>query len=110
MRRLLRALQWLEQQAKADKPFFLWYNATAMQVSFSGPLSVEYGSRRLGRHPKAAQGRSPSVLYGDLVWPKILAACARKQRKGASGDERQRAVGRIDRKHLDLIGDIVQRI
>jgi hypothetical protein len=53
---------------------------------------------------------SPSVLYGDRVWPKTLAACARKQRKGASGDERQRAVGRIDRKHLDLIVDIVQRI
>jgi arylsulfatase len=25
-----RALQWMEQQAKADKPFFLWYNSTAM--------------------------------------------------------------------------------
>jgi arylsulfatase len=25
-----RALQWMEQQAKAQKPFFLWYNATAM--------------------------------------------------------------------------------
>ena len=24
------ALQWMEQQAKADKPFFLWYNSTAM--------------------------------------------------------------------------------
>src|SRR5499433_3610476 len=25
-----RASQWMEQQAKADKPFFLWYNSTAM--------------------------------------------------------------------------------
>jgi arylsulfatase len=25
-----RAIQWMEQQAKADKPFFLWYNSTAM--------------------------------------------------------------------------------
>jgi arylsulfatase A-like enzyme len=24
------ALQWMEQQAKSDKPFFLWYNSTAM--------------------------------------------------------------------------------
>ncbi len=25
-----RALDWMETQAKADKPFFLWYNSTAM--------------------------------------------------------------------------------
>ena len=25
-----RALEWMETQAKADKPFFLWYNSTAM--------------------------------------------------------------------------------
>jgi arylsulfatase len=25
-----RALEWMEAQAKADKPFFLWYNSTAM--------------------------------------------------------------------------------
>jgi len=25
-----RALEWMEEQAKADQPFFLWYNATAM--------------------------------------------------------------------------------
>jgi arylsulfatase A-like enzyme len=25
-----RAMAWMETQAKADKPFFLWYNATAM--------------------------------------------------------------------------------
>jgi arylsulfatase len=25
-----RAIEWMEQQAKADKPFFLWYNSTAM--------------------------------------------------------------------------------
>jgi arylsulfatase len=25
-----RALDWMEKQAKADKPFFLWYNSTAM--------------------------------------------------------------------------------
>jgi arylsulfatase A-like enzyme len=25
-----KALDWMEKQAKADKPFFLWYNATAM--------------------------------------------------------------------------------
>ncbi|MGR4066091.1 MAG: arylsulfatase [Vulcanimicrobiaceae bacterium] len=25
-----RALAWMEEQAKADKPFFLWYNSTAM--------------------------------------------------------------------------------
>jgi arylsulfatase len=25
-----RAIAWMEEQAKADKPFFLWYNATAM--------------------------------------------------------------------------------
>jgi arylsulfatase len=25
-----RALEWMEAQAKADQPFFLWYNATAM--------------------------------------------------------------------------------
>ena len=25
-----RALAWMEKQAKADQPFFLWYNATAM--------------------------------------------------------------------------------
>ena len=25
-----RALDWMEQQAKAQKPFFLWYNSTAM--------------------------------------------------------------------------------
>ena len=25
-----RALAWMEEQAKADQPFFLWYNATAM--------------------------------------------------------------------------------
>jgi arylsulfatase len=25
-----RAISWMEQQAKADKPFFLWYNSTAM--------------------------------------------------------------------------------
>ena len=25
-----RALAWMEKQAKADKPFFLWYNSTAM--------------------------------------------------------------------------------
>ena len=25
-----RALEWMEQQAKAQKPFFLWYNSTAM--------------------------------------------------------------------------------
>jgi CubicO group peptidase (beta-lactamase class C family) len=53
---------------------------------------------------------SPSVLYSDRVWPKILVACARKQREGASSDKRQRAAGRIDRKHLDLVVDIVQHI
>src|SRR6201993_2580465 len=25
-----KALEWMEKQAKADKPFFLWYNSTAM--------------------------------------------------------------------------------
>ncbi|MBC6981404.1 arylsulfatase [Caulobacter sp. 17J80-11] len=25
-----RALEWMEEQAKADQPFFLWYNSTAM--------------------------------------------------------------------------------
>jgi len=25
-----RAIEWMEQQAKAQKPFFLWYNSTAM--------------------------------------------------------------------------------
>jgi arylsulfatase A-like enzyme len=25
------ALDWMETQAKADKPFFLWYNSTAMR-------------------------------------------------------------------------------
>src|SRR6201997_2766362 len=25
-----RAISWMEQQAKADRPFFLWYNSTAM--------------------------------------------------------------------------------
>lgn len=25
-----RAIAWMEEQAKADKPFFLWYNSTAM--------------------------------------------------------------------------------
>ncbi len=25
-----RAMAWMEEQAKADKPFFLWYNSTAM--------------------------------------------------------------------------------
>ena len=25
-----RAIEWMEKQAKADKPFFLWYNSTAM--------------------------------------------------------------------------------
>ena len=25
-----RAIEWMEKQVKADKPFFLWYNATAM--------------------------------------------------------------------------------
>ena len=31
MRRSLpRALGWMEKQAKANKPFFLWYNSTAM--------------------------------------------------------------------------------
>src|SRR4029453_18234069 len=24
------AIDWMEKQAKADKPFFLWYNSTAM--------------------------------------------------------------------------------
>jgi arylsulfatase len=27
-----RALDWMEKQAKADKPFFLWYNSTAMHL------------------------------------------------------------------------------
>jgi arylsulfatase len=27
-----RALSWMEQQAKAQKPFFLWYNSTAMHM------------------------------------------------------------------------------
>src|SRR5262247_2608813 len=27
-----RALAWMEKQAKADKPFFLWYNSTAMHL------------------------------------------------------------------------------
>jgi arylsulfatase A-like enzyme len=27
-----RALEWMETQAKADKPFFLWYNSTAMHL------------------------------------------------------------------------------
>ena len=27
-----KALDWMEKQAKADKPFFLWYNATAMHM------------------------------------------------------------------------------
>jgi arylsulfatase len=27
-----RAIQWMEQQAKANKPFFLWYNSTAMHL------------------------------------------------------------------------------
>ena len=27
-----RALEWMEKQAKADQPFFLWYNATAMHL------------------------------------------------------------------------------
>src|SRR6266436_5849719 len=63
------------------------------------------------RRANASLSRSsPSVLYGDSVWPKTLVACARKQREGASGDKRQRAAGRIDRKHLDLVGDIVQHI
>ena len=25
-----RAIEWIEKQAKADQPFFLWYNSTAM--------------------------------------------------------------------------------
>jgi arylsulfatase len=27
-----RAIEWMEKQAKADKPFFLWYNSTAMHL------------------------------------------------------------------------------
>src|SRR6202007_3266785 len=27
-----RALEWMEEQAKADQPFFLWYNSTAMHL------------------------------------------------------------------------------
>ena len=27
-----RAIAWMEEQVKADKPFFLWYNATAMHM------------------------------------------------------------------------------
>jgi arylsulfatase A-like enzyme len=27
-----RAIAWMEQQVKADKPFFLWYNSTAMHM------------------------------------------------------------------------------
>jgi hypothetical protein len=81
-------------------------------VTDAQPVARVPRDRRLAKARRSASlcRSSPSVLYGDRVWPKILAACARKQREGASGDERQRAVGRIDRKHLDLVVDIVQRI
>src|SRR5580698_7886518 len=53
---------------------------------------------------------SPSVLDRDRVRPQALAARTRKQCEGAPGDERERAVGRVDRENLDLIARVIQRI
>src|ERR1700694_5605149 len=55
--------------------------------------------------------RSPrSVLDRDRVRPESLAARTGKQCEGAPGDERQRAVGRVDRENLDLVAHVIQRI
>ena len=36
-----RALAWMEKQAKADKPFFLWYNSTAMHFrTHVAPMNI----------------------------------------------------------------------
>jgi len=43
-----RAVQWMEQQAKADKPFFLWYNSTAMH--FRTHVAEKNLGKR-GQHP-----------------------------------------------------------
>src|SRR5215813_2626598 len=48
-----RALQWMEQQAKAQKPFFLWYNATAMH------FRTHVAEKNLGK-----SGQDP---YGDRM-------------------------------------------
>ena len=41
------ALAWMEKQAKADKPFFLWYNSTAMH--FRTHLAAKESAARAAR-------------------------------------------------------------
>ena len=63
-----RALAWMEKQAKADKPFFLWYNSTAMHFrthvaeknlgkSGQDPLQRSHGRPRRADRPDARQAR-----------------------------------------------------
>jgi arylsulfatase len=48
-----RALEWMEKQAKADQPFFLWYNTTAMHFrTHVAPKNV---------------GKSGQDLYSDRM-------------------------------------------
>ncbi len=48
-----RAIAWMEDQVKADKPFFLWYNSTAMH------LRTHVAEKNLGK-----SGQDP---YGDRM-------------------------------------------
>ena len=63
-----RALAWMETQAKAEKPFFLWYNSTAMHFpdpcrrkesrqKRAGPLQRPDGRPRRADRPDARQAR-----------------------------------------------------
>ena len=62
------ALDWMEKQAKADKPFFLWYNSTAMHFRThladknrrqerAGRLQRSDGHARRANRPDARQAR-----------------------------------------------------
>ena len=54
--------------------------------------------------------RQLSVHDGDGRWTEGLAARPGKQGIGVAGDEREAVVGRLDRKDLDLVVDVVQGV
>ena len=78
-----RAIEWMEKQVKADKPFFLWYNATAMH------FRTHVAEKNLGK-----SGQDP---YSDrmVVHDEQIGDDARQARR--AGDRRQHHRPVLDR-------------
>jgi arylsulfatase A-like enzyme len=57
------AISWMEKQVKADKPFFLWYNATAMHVSDCvARCQPGFGTRESGDRAKVVAVHASTLL------------------------------------------------